>query len=665
MWFEPLNSFALMISESLGVDVLWVEFAATATICIVALWAASLCVKLLKPSGKNRSVAEVAATEPKRGKGSPLADALLNVRSGFIGVAFFSFWINLLMLVAPLYMLQVYDRVLTSRSYDTLIFLTILAVTLLALNGFLELVRSRVLVRIGGKLDERLGDDAFRSLFQFRPDRRSSGTQTLSDLAQVRNFLSGSGPNAFFDAPWTPIFIALIFVFHPVLGFIALGGAVALFAIAIVSEFATRKTSAVASQKSRSAIQFADASVRNTEVINGMGMVPQLSERWLERNRDSLAYQGLANDRIGMLTALSKFIRPSLQIAILGAGAYLVLQEATTPGVMIAASIIMGRALAPVEAAVGQWRAFVAARAAYGRLKEVFGGENTSAERISLPRPSGNLDVQSLTLVPPGAERPILDDVSFRVAAGSVLAVIGPSAAGKSTLARALVGVWPPTDGKVRLDGADLQQWIPEELGQYIGYLPQDVELFEGSVAENISRFQEIDSKRVIEAAKLAGAHEMILQFPDGYSTEIGPQGSVLSGGQRQRLGLARALYGDPPLIVLDEPNASLDSSGEKALMLTIQELRERGQTVIVISHRSSILTAVDYVLILNGGRVEAFDEREKLLPKLVGPAQPIRAIPKKPPAKPAQKEAAVAGASKAEGSVNNDSEKDNAATNK
>lgn len=560
---------------------------------------------------------------------APLAFALSSAKRVFVVVAFFSCLINLLMLVSPLYMLQVYDRVLTSRSHETLIYLTILAVSLIGFNAFLELIRSRILVRIGVRLDEHLSWPVFQALFKTKTP--SESTQALNDLATVRNFLGGSGPNAFFDAPWTPAFIALIFVFHPLLGVIAAVGAILLFIVALTSEAVTRSVFGEAHMHSREASFFANAALRNQEVIKGMGMLPDLTQRWSEKNAAALNFQSVANDRVGLLSALSKLIRPVLQISMLGTGAYLVLQEATSPGVMIASSIIMGRALAPVESAVSQWRSFVAARGSYFRLKTMLNEVGMPLSKTSLPAPTGQLSVESLKLTPPGAEKPVLHDVSFEIAAGEVLAVIGASAAGKSTLARAIVGIWPLDDGHIRLDGADLTQWLPEELGPHIGYLPQDVELFAGTIAENISRFGEEDSAKVIAAAKLADAHGMILHQTDGYDTQIGPNGRALSGGQRQRVGLARALYNNPALIVLDEPNASLDSTGERALMSTIGRLKEQGQTVIIISHRSNILRAVDKVLILNAGEVEAFERRERVMPKLVGAAQPLHEENSKP----------------------------------
>lgn len=636
---QKVEETAGFLAGKTGIDATWLKTGLEAGVlgvfAVFLFCAMRFCLRrFFKASrtGKRKEEKTLDARNAKAagraGARAPLASALGSVRGGFIAVACFSFVINLLMLVSPLYMLQVYDRVLTSRSLDTLLYLTLLAVTLTAFNAFLELVRSRILVRIGGRLDEELGETVFRKLFEWRKDGQSANTLALSDLATVRNFLSGSGPNAFFDAPWTPVFIALIFLFHPLLGIIATCGAALLFALALISEFATRGAYARASGKSRAAMQFADAAIRNIEVIRGMGMLAQLTGRWAEKNREGLACQGLANDRVGLLTAVSKFIRPGLQIAMLGAGAYLVIGEAASPGIMIASSIIMGRALQPVEAAVSQWRTFVSARAAYGRLKALFAVMGTMPPQISLPRPEGHLKVEGLTLVPPGAQKPVLHEVGFELAAGEILAVIGASAAGKSTLARALVGVWPQKEGYIRIDGSDISQWIGEELGQYIGYLPQDVELFDGTVAENIARFAALDSEKAIAAAKLAGAHGMILHLEKGYDTPVGPQGSALSGGQRQRIGLARALYGDPAFIVLDEPNASLDSTGEKALMATLEHLRGLRRTAVVISHRSNVLSAVDRILILNAGRVEAFDRRERIVPKIVGQtAQPLRAV--------------------------------------
>jgi len=552
-------------------------------------------------------------------KQTELEQALASARGVFAVVGGFSLFINLLMLVSPIYMLQVYDRVLTSRSEDTLIMLTVLAVGLLAINAVLELARSKLLVRLGGRLDARLNDRVFAARF----DHALAGGvgahgQPLRDLEQLRAFLTGPGLVALFDVPWTPLFIALIFLFHPVLGAVALIGAVLLFAIALGSELATRGPQQRAATHAIQAHDFADAAVRNAEAIRAMGMLPGLRHRWLARHQAALAHQATAADRAAGLNAGAKFIRPGLQIAVLGLGAYLVILEQITPGVMIATSIIMGRALAPVEATINHWRSFIGARGAHGRLDELLGRHGAPAERMPLPPPEGRLRLEGVTALPPGARAPVLHGISFELARGELLGVIGPSAAGKSTLARMLVGVWPPTSGHVRLDGAELRDWSPAELGRHIGYLPQDVELFDGTVHENIARFGAPDPEGVVAAARTAGAHEMILALSDGYDTRIGEAGSVLSGGQRQRIGLARALYGAPALIVLDEPNANLDGEGEEALRTSLGSLKALGRTVVVISHRPNILATVDTLLMLRDGRIELFGPQKDALPKLM-----------------------------------------------
>ncbi|MEM6460730.1 MAG: type I secretion system permease/ATPase [Pseudomonadota bacterium] len=612
-WFE----------KQTGLDGTVIEVSLAAVVFAAAVWLTSLvsakcwrgCYNFvstrIKRLEKNDKAVEV--------KELPLSEAIRDVRSGFYTVGYFSFFINLLLLVTPIYMLQIYDRVLTSGSHATLLYLSVLAVALIAINGVLELSRSHLLVRIGTRLDVFLNGPVYRSLFSEQSLANRQGVQQLTDLGKVRNFLGSSGLNAFFDAPWTPIFILLIFALHPLLGIIATVGAVILLTLAIISELITRNVFTDASSKAHEAVSMANANIRNAEVIKGMGMLNRVTEIWQHKNYESLVLQSAGNERIGLLTAIAKTVRPCLQIAMLGAGAFLALEGVISAGVMIAASIILGRALAPVEAAVSQWRTFVAARLSYDRLKEAVYDTEVEANRLSHPRPTGALSVEDVTLTPPLAPEPVLRDLSFVLEPGEILAVIGPSAAGKSTLARALVNIWIPDHGSIRLDGVDLSQWRPDELGDYIGYLPQDVELFEGTVAENITRFSQLDSNKILEAARLANAHEMILRLPNGFETDIGPNGSVLSGGQRQRIGLARALYGRPALVVLDEPDASLDTEGEQALMETLNTLRENVQTAIVISHRPGILQAVDKVMVLRGGRIEAIDSSENLLPKLIG----------------------------------------------
>jgi PrtD family type I secretion system ABC transporter len=558
----------------------------------------------------------------EEGRAQELRRAFRAVRGALIATISFSFFINLLMFTAPLYMLQVYDRVLASRNETTLLMLTVVAGGMLVVFGLLELVRSRVLVRVGLRLDQYLNDTVFNSVFRrsvIQPSN-SSG-QALRDLDTVREFMTGAGLIAFCDAPWVPLFIAAVFLFHPWLGYVALAGAIIIFGLAIANEFATRKPLQEASKNNVAANNFVNSSLRNSEVVAAMGMLPGVMRRWSERHSDVLREQARASDRAGVITASAKFVRMFLQVGILGVGAYLAIHREITPGTMIAGSILMGRALAPVEQAVGQWRGFVAARSAYDRLKELLQRTPAEGEAMPLPAPQGALSVERLVVAPPGSRTPVLKGVQFEIAAGEHLGLIGPSGAGKSTLARALIGVWQPASGAVRLDGASIGDWDGEQLGPYLGYLPQDVELFEGTVAENIARMGEVDPDEVVRAAKLAGVHDMILRLPDGYDTELGAGGQRLSGGQRQRVGLARALYGDVRLVLLDEPNANLDTEGEQALTQALAELKREGRTCVMITHRPTLLSAVDKVLVLDKGATQAFGPREQVLSKVTRPS--------------------------------------------
>jgi PrtD family type I secretion system ABC transporter len=559
---------------------------------------------------------------------SELAQVLGKSRSAFIGAGIFSFFINMLMLVSPLYMLQIYDRVLASRNETTLWVLTLVAVFLIVVYAALETMRSRVLVRISGQMDSLLNARVFTALFKSAVRGPGGGSgQAIRDLDSVRDFLTGQGLFAFFDAPWMPLYLGAIFLIDPLLGWVATGGGVTLFLLAVLTEIATRDTLSEASAANMRAGHFVEVSLRNVEAIEAMGMVPAMLRRWQGRRAKMLQLQSLASDRAGVITALSKFTRVVLQIAILGFGAYLVIHDHITAGLMIAASIMMGRALAPVEIAVGSWKHFLTARSAYDRLNALLKAVPAQRDFMHLPPPRGVLQVEQAIVVPPGATTPALKGVGFNVAAGDIVGIIGPSAAGKSTLARLLVGVWPPYSGKVRIDGADINTWDRERLGPYIGYLPQDVELFEGTIAENIARFGEVNADQVILAAQRAGVHELILKLPAGYDTHIGPGGQTLSGGQRQRVGLARALHGDPAIIVLDEPNSNLDNDGEAALARTVADLKARKRTTLVITHRPSLLASVDYIMVMREGMIEKFGPRDEILGQYLRPA----AVPNAP----------------------------------
>jgi len=552
------------------------------------------------------------------------------LRGAFGWTGLFSLCLNLLVLVGPLYMLQVYDRVLTSGSRETLLYMTVVAVFLLAMMGGLEAVRSRLLVRISGRIDARLGDAVFDQMILGAVQSRGAPSEPLKDLERVRTFATGGGILAFFDAPWTPLFLSIIFLFHPVLGLIALSGAVVLFTTALVSEWLTRLPLKKAGQAGLRAQWQADDGTGHAEVVTALGMLDGVRKRWREAYATSLSFQTLASERAGALTAFTKFVRPVLQVGILGAGAYLALLQEITPGIMIASSIIMGRALAPVELSIQQWRNFVAARQAYGRLREFLKTAGQEDEPMRLPRPSGEVLVERVVAPAPGGDKPILKGIGFRIPAGTSVGVIGPSAAGKSTLARLLVGVWAPSHGAVRLDSADVSQWPRDQLGPHIGYLPQDVALMDGTVAENIARFGEPEPDKVIKAAKMAGVHDMILHLPKGYDTVIGRLGVMLSAGQRQRVALARAVYGDPVLVVLDEPNSNLDAVGEEALKSCIDTLKQQGATIVVIAHRPSLLSRIDRLLVLQDGKIESYGPREEVMRKVVqgvdsGNAQPIR----------------------------------------
>ncbi|MDZ3991817.1 type I secretion system permease/ATPase [Pseudomonas sp. Teo4] len=549
---------------------------------------------------------------------SELADALFRLRRSFYALAGFSGVINIMMLTPSVYMMQVYDRALVSRNVTTLTMLTVLVVGLFLLMSALELIRTRVLIRVGNCLDMELNRRIFSAAFERNLSRAGGNpAQALQDLAQVRQFLTGNGLFAFFDAPWTPIYLLVAYLIHPLLGLVTLIGSLILMGLAYLTEKATQKPLAEANQAALSSANYANNNLRNAEAIEAMGMLPSIGKRWFQGHLKILQMQTLASDRAAIISSTGRFVRITLQSLILGTGALLAIEGKITPGMMIACSILTGRALGPVEQVIASWKQLLGCRSAWGRLTELLHDYPRRPPSMSLQRPLGMLAVENVFAGAPGTNTTILRGVSFSLCPGESLGIIGPSASGKSTLARLLVGVWPTQAGKVRLDGADIFTWNKAELGPWLGYLPQDVELFEGSIAENIARFGEVDSEAVIRAAKMTGVHEMILRFPQGYDTRLSADGSPLSGGQKQRIALARALYGEPSLIVLDEPNASLDDVGEKALVDALAELKTRGATVILISHRPNVLGAIDKVLVMRDGGVQMLGTREEVFTAL------------------------------------------------
>jgi ATP-binding cassette subfamily C protein EexD len=546
---------------------------------------------------------------------SELASVIGSFKHAFLYIGLFSFIINLLMLVPSLYMLQVYDRVMMSRSNETLFMLTAIVVWLFLVMGLLEYVRSGLMIRLGSQLDAKLNRRLYGAMVDYALAKPGQATaQPMSDLTNVRQFLTGAGLFAFFDAPWMPIYIGVLFLFHPAFGWFAIGAGLILVVVAILNERSTKAPLAEANNLSIQSNQAVATQLRSVEVLHAMGMLGSLRERWLGKHLKFLERQSDASDQAAVWANLSKSLRLLFQSLILGLGAYLAVQNEITAGMLIAGSIIMGRALAPIDQMIGTWKQFGTARTSYGRIESLLAEFPEKKDPMSLPTPKGALAVESAYLFPPGSKQQSLTNVSFAINAGEVLGVIGPSAAGKSSLARALMGVWPLANGKVRLDGADLNHYNRNELGAHVGYLPQDVELFEGTIAENIARFGEIDPDKVVQAAQLAGVHEMILHLPGGYNSPLGQGGIALSGGQRQRVGLARAMYGNPRFVVLDEPNSNLDDAGERALVQAVLNFKNMGTTVVLITHRPGILGVTDKILLLVEGQVRAFGLRDDVL---------------------------------------------------
>lgn len=552
---------------------------------------------------------------------TPLDAAIRAILPGLVGVAVFSFCVNLLMFTTPLYMLQVFERVLSTRSVETLLALTAIALFLLFVYQALEVVRSRVLVRMGTRFDEEIGGFLLTGAFRDSVKHRSLDSYAvLRDLRQVRDFVAGPPMIAFFDAPWFPLFIAFLWILHPWFGTLAIVAGLFLVAISVLNYLASRSVVQAASKFASRADLTLLSAQRNAEAIAAMGMFPSLRSRWRDLSRGAAGWQALGSDRAGLFVALSKTTRLVVQMGTLGLGAYLAIRQEISPGAIFAANIVIGRAMMPVESVVQNWRSFLVAREGYARIVELARTSAVEGPRISLPRPQGRLSLEKVFALPTKGGRAVISNVSFTVEPGRVLGIIGASGAGKSTLVRVLLGLVAPAAGHVRLDGSDLSHFDPDALGRYFGYVPQDVELFDATIAENIARLGTVDDEAVVEAARLAGVHELIQSLPDGYDTPVGAGGFALSGGQRQRISIARAIFGDPCLVVMDEPNSNLDGRGEDALVSTIGALRAKGTTVIVVTHKPGLLACADDVLFLENGSVRLFGERDKVLSEIMGP---------------------------------------------
>jgi PrtD family type I secretion system ABC transporter len=587
---------------------------------------AACCWRQLDKEELTRILGQANVTTPGGSPRITLAAALASFRNAFVGIGAISGVVNILALTGSFFMLQVYDRVVPGRSVPTLVGLFLLAATLFAFQAVLEVIRARLLVRIAIALDMRISGPAYSALMRLPLRLKMPGNemQSLRDLDQLRSFLSSPGPAAFFDLPWVPLYIFICFIFHFWIGLTALLGATALFALALLAEIRTRGPTRIASAHAATRSALAEATRRNAEVLQAMGFGSRVSDRWASVNAGYLDAHANASDVAGTLGAISRILRLMLQAGILAIGAYLVIQQEATGGIMIASSIMTSRALAPIELAITHWRAFVSARQSLGRLDGLMALLPVARTSVDLPAPSSSLAVEGVSVAPPGERKIVVTDVSFVLSQGAGLGIVGPSASGKSSLARVCAGVWLPVRGMVRLDGATSDQWMPEELGQHIGYLPQDVQLFDGTIAENIARFDpDAKSERILGAARAAGVHDLVVRLADGYDTRIGEAGSALSAGQRQRIALARALYGDPFLVVLDEPNSNLDAEGETALSEAIQGVRSRGGIVIVVAHRPSAIACVDQILMLANGRVIAFGPKNDVLNGIVHPAKP------------------------------------------
>jgi ATP-binding cassette subfamily C exporter for protease/lipase len=553
---------------------------------------------------------------------APLIKALGDYKSILISVGCFTALINVLMLVPSIYMLQVYDRVLSSQNETTLAMLSMMVVGFFVFIGVLEIVRSFIVIRIGSQLERRFNLRVYQAAFErnlFKGEGNAG--QSLGDLTHIRQFVTGPALFAFFDAPWFPVYLLVIYLFNVWLGVFATAGAVLLIALACLNEAMTKQPLGEAAAFSQKSSQLATSHLHNAETIQAMGMLGALRNRWFQVHSRFLGLQNQASDTGAVISSLSKTLRLCLQSLVLGLGALLVIKGDMTAGMMIAGSILMGRVLSPIDQLIAVWKQWSGAKLAYRRLDALLQAYPPSDEAMALPAPKGQITFEHVSAGPPGQRAATLHRVNFSLGAGAVMGVLGASGSGKSTLARVLVGVWPTLGGTVRLDGADIHRWNRDDLGPYIGYLPQDIELFSGSIAQNIARFREADPQKVVMAAQQAGVHDLILRMPQGYDTVLGEDGSGLSGGQKQRVALARALYGKPSLVVLDEPNSNLDTVGEAALAGAIAQMKAQGTSVILVTHRSSALAQADKLLVLNDGRLQAFGPSQEVLKSLSGAA--------------------------------------------
>ena len=549
---------------------------------------------------------------------NPLTEVLLSFKKEFLVVGLFSAVVNLLMLTPTLYMLQVFDRVLNGQSFTTLFVVSLITLFLFVMMAFAEWARSILLVRTGVKLDQTLSKKVFLSSFlSYLSPSESEPSKAFGYLITLRQFMTGNGVFALFDSPWLPIYVGVLFLLHPLLGWLAIGFSVVQVGMAWYGYHVGRDAQLTSDASGATAQKFMQSKLRNIEVLSSMGMLAPLYKRWQSLQFKALLQNGRAQQRTGAVTALSKFVRYTQQSASLGAGAWLVIHGEVSVGAMIAGNVLMTRALAPIDLLVGSWPGFLSSKEAYTKLQDLMAFQPKGRDKVYTDAPVGRLKIQKLVVRATGREKPILKDVNFEAFPGMATVVLGPSGSGKSTLARAMLGIWPDYDGEILLDDQPIVQWTRESLGAHLGYLPQDIELFDGTIAENIARIGEVDSARVIEAAEAAGLHQIILRFPKGYDTRVGQGGAFLSGGQRQRVGLARALYGNPAVIVLDEPNANLDDAGENALLQAVELLKRQGKTVVLISHRPGVLKVADRLVILQDGQVVVSGPRDGVLAKL------------------------------------------------